>query len=82
MTVSAFRAEVALIEGMPHASSMALAGRVTLDEASAVRSEIPGWHCQVLFSTSACHYDDLALRAVLLHAAMSLDDIVQSEDGT
>ena len=43
MTAPAFRAEVAPIEGMPHASSMALAGRVTLDEASAVRSEILGW---------------------------------------
>ncbi len=28
------------------------------------------------------HHDDLALRAVLLHAAVCLDDIVQSEDGT
>jgi anti-anti-sigma factor len=43
MTTPAFRAEVAPIEGMPHASSMALAGRVTLDEASAVRNEILGW---------------------------------------
>ncbi len=43
MTAPAFSTEVAPIEGMPHASSMALAGRVTLDEASAVRSEILGW---------------------------------------
>ncbi len=43
MTAPAFRAEVAPIEGMPQASTMALAGRVTLDEASAARSEILGW---------------------------------------
>ena len=43
MTAPAFSAEVAPIEGMPHASSMALAGRVTLDEATAARSEILGW---------------------------------------
>ena len=43
MTAPAFRAEVAPIEGMPQATSMALAGRVTLDEATAARSEILGW---------------------------------------
>jgi anti-anti-sigma factor len=43
MTAPAFRAEVAPIEGLPFASTMALTGRVTLDEASAARSEILAW---------------------------------------
>ena len=43
MTAPAFHAAVKPIEGLPQASTMTLAGRVTLDEASAARDEILGW---------------------------------------
>ena len=51
MTAQAFHTAVKSIEGLPQASTMTLAGRVTLDEASAARDEILGW----LASTDAEH---------------------------
>ena len=73
MTAPAFRAEVAPIEGMPQASSMALAGRVTLDEASAARSEILGWlastdAARVVMELSGVEKMDTSGAAVLAEA--------------
>jgi len=73
MTAPAFHAEVAPIEGMPQASTMALAGRVTLDEASAARSEILGWLAstdaeRIVMELSRVEKMDTAGAAVLAEA--------------
>ena len=73
MTTPAFHAEVAPIEGMPQASTMALAGRFTLDEASAARSEILGWlesteAARIVMELSSIEKMDTAGAAVLAEA--------------
>jgi anti-anti-sigma factor len=73
MTAPAFHAEVTPIEGMPQASTMALAGRFTLDEASAARSEILGWlesteAARIVMELSSVEKMDTAGAAVLAEA--------------
>ena len=73
MTAPAFRTEVAPIEGMPQASSMAIAGRITLDEASAARTEILGWlastdAARIVMELSSVEEMDTSGTAVLAEA--------------